>query len=285
MVATGYYQLYFLLVIMQFCLVFPLVLLLLRRTRNHHGLVVAVAALAQVALTIAMHWNLLPAVMIKSGQQDALSYLLYLVGGCVVAFHLDQVHAWVCGHARLIVALTAAAALAAEGVYFLAANGVTTVLGSGNDPFQPSVIPFNIGAVTCGYLAGVALVKPQRSRRVRAAVLSGSENAYGIYLSHMLFITTLTWAGWGQLSAVVPWPVLCLATVAIVIACGAALTGVLARTPLAVPLTGRTRVPWRRPRPLPLQSAAVTASDHDAVTGAVTGDAVTGEIQSPRRAA
>jgi hypothetical protein len=79
--------------------------------------------------------------------------------------------------------------------------------------------------------------------------------------------------------------VLCLATVAIVIACGAALTGVLARTPLAVPLTGRTRVPWRRPRPLPLQSAAVTASDHDAVTGAVTGDAVTGEIQSSRRAA
>jgi hypothetical protein len=84
----------------------------------------------------------------------------------------------------------------------------------------------------------------------------------------------------GQLSAVIPWPVLCLATVAIVIACGAALTGVLARTPLAVPLTVRTRVPWRRPRPLSLQSTAVTASDQDAVT-----DAVTGEIQSPRRAA
>src|SRR5579859_2581874 len=80
MVATGYYQLYFLLVIMQFYLVFPLVLMLLRRTRNRHGLVVAVAALAQVALTIGMHWNLLPAVMIKYGQQDALSYLLYLVG-------------------------------------------------------------------------------------------------------------------------------------------------------------------------------------------------------------
>ncbi len=34
---TGYYQLYFLLVIMQFYLVFPLVLLLLRRTRGHRG--------------------------------------------------------------------------------------------------------------------------------------------------------------------------------------------------------------------------------------------------------
>jgi peptidoglycan/LPS O-acetylase OafA/YrhL len=280
MMATGYYQLYFLLVIMQFYLVFPLVLMLLRRTRDHHGLVVACAIAAQVALAIGMHWNLLPAVMIKFGQQDALSYLLYLIGGCVVAFHLDEVHAWVCGHARLIVTLTVAAALAAEGIYFLAANGVTTVLGSGNDPFQPSVIPFNIGAVTCGYLAGVALVKPRRSRRVRAAVRSGSDNAYGIYLSHMLFITTLTWVGWGKLSSVIPWPVLCLATVAVVVACAAVLTGLLARTPLAVPLTGRTRVPWRRPRPLPLQSAAPAAGGQGAVR-----DAVREKVQPPLRAA
>jgi peptidoglycan/LPS O-acetylase OafA/YrhL len=274
MAATGYYQLYFLLVIMQFYLVFPLVLMLLRRTRGHHGLVVAFAALAQVTLAIGMHWNLLPAAMVKSGQQDALSYLLYLIGGCVVAFHLDQVHEWVCAHARLIAALTVAAALAAEGIYFLAASGVTTVLGSGNDPFQPSVIPFNIGAVACGYLAGVALVRPQRSRRVRAAVRSGSDNAYGIYLSHMLFITALTWAGWGNLSSVVPWPALCLTAVAIVIASAAVLTGLLARTPLAVPLTGRARVPWRRRRPRPLQSAA--AADRDAMRD---------QVQPPLRAA
>jgi hypothetical protein len=34
--------------------------------------------------------------MVRFGQQDVISYPLYLVGGCVVAFHLDQVHAWVC---------------------------------------------------------------------------------------------------------------------------------------------------------------------------------------------
>jgi peptidoglycan/LPS O-acetylase OafA/YrhL len=127
-VETGYYQLYFLLVIMQFYLVFPLVLVLLRRTRGHHGLVIVVTLLAQVAIAIGMHWNLFPREMVRFGQQDALSYLLYLVGGCVVAFHFDQVHAWVCAHARLVVALTAAAALAAEGIYFLAAHGVITVL-------------------------------------------------------------------------------------------------------------------------------------------------------------
>ena len=139
-VATGYFQLYFLLVIMQFYLAFPLVLMLLRRTRGHHGLVIAVTVVAQIAIAIGMHWKLFPREMVKFGQQDVISYPLYLIGGCVVAFHLDQVHAWVRAHARLIVAMTVAAALAAEGVYFLAAHGVTTILGSGSDSFQPSVI-------------------------------------------------------------------------------------------------------------------------------------------------
>ncbi len=241
---TGYYQLYFLLVIMQFYLVFPLVLMLLRRTKGHHGLVIAVTALAQVTIEILMNTQVLPPLMRTYGQQDALSYLLYLIGGGVVAFHLQEVHAWVCGHARLIVALTVVAALAAEGIYFLAEHGVTTVLGSGDDPFQPGVIPFNVGAITCGYLAGVALVRPWRSRRTKTVVRSGSDNAYGIYLTQMLFISALTWLGWGRLSSAVPWPLLCLLTVGIVFGCCVTLTSVLARTPLAVPLTGRRRQPW-----------------------------------------
>src|SRR5216683_3324646 len=244
MAYTGYYQLYFLLVIMQFYLVFPLVLMLLRRTKGHHGLVIAAAALAQVTIEILMNTQILPPLMVRYGQQDAMSYLLYLIGGGVVAFHLQEVHAWVCGHTRLIVALTVVAALAAEGIYFLAEHRVTTVLGSSDNPFQPSVIPFNVGAITCGYLAGVALVRPWRSRRTKAVVRSGSDNAYGIYLSQMLFITALAWLGWGRLSSRVPWPLLCLLTVAIVFACGITLTSVLARTPLAVPLTGRRQQPW-----------------------------------------
>jgi peptidoglycan/LPS O-acetylase OafA/YrhL len=136
------------------------------------------------------------------------------------------------------------AALGAEAVYFLAETGVTTALGSGNDPFQPSVIPFNVGAIACLYLVGVALVKPGRSRRLRAAVRSGSDNSYGIYLAQMLFISALIWLGWAKLDSVVWWPLLCAGTVVIVYLGCVALTSLLARTPLAVPLTGRLQQPW-----------------------------------------
>jgi hypothetical protein len=79
----------------------------------------------------------------------------------------------------------------------------------------------------------------------------------------MLFILMLTWVGWGRLSSVIPWPVLCLATAAIVFPAAIALTSVLARTPLAVPLTGRTQVPWRRPKPFPPHP--VVLGDQDGV--------------------
>jgi peptidoglycan/LPS O-acetylase OafA/YrhL len=198
-------------------------------------------------MSVLTHWHMLPPLLQRHSQEDALSYVFYLAGGCVVACHLEQADAWVRRHARLVLALTAASALAAEGVYFLAHYGVTAVLGATSDPFQPSVIPFNAGAIACCYLAGVALVRPGRSRFTRAAVRSGSDNAYGVYLTHMLVITALAWLGWKHLDAVLPWPLLCLLTVGIVACCVPA-TALLARTPLAVPLTGRRRVPWRRPR-------------------------------------
>jgi len=259
---TGYWQLYFLLVVMQFYLVYPLVLALLKRTRGHHGLVLAVTAAAQLGISIVTHWNLLPTVLITYAQENALSYVLFLIGGAIVAFHLQDVDRWLRANPPLVLGLTLIAAIFAEVVYYLAQYGVTTVLGSGSDPFQPSVIPFNIGAIACGYLLGVALVQPWRSQRVRAWVRSGSNNAYGIYLSQFLFITYLRDRNWSRLNEVISWPVVTVVTVVIVYACAVLLTSLLARTPLAVPLTGRPQVPWSTP--IPRQWRARPAAPHAA---------------------
>jgi peptidoglycan/LPS O-acetylase OafA/YrhL len=278
MTVTGYEQLYFLIVIMQFYLVFPLLLALLRRTRGHHVLVIAVAAALQLAEVIGMHWNLLHPVTVVLGERDALSYVLYLIAGCVVAFHFDEADAWVRAHARLIVGLTVAAGLAAEGIYFLSVHGLT-VLGSGSDPFQPSVVPFNAGAVACIYLAGVGLAK-RRSRLARALIRSGVDNAYGIYLSQMLFLLVLTWLGWENLTARIPWPVLCAVTVVLVFTASLALSAVLARTPLAVPFTGRAQVPWPA-RKLGVAPADDQERDRDQDGGERHEDAGLDELERP----
>ncbi len=261
--ATGYYQLYFLVVLMQYYLVFPFLMMFLRRTRDHHGVIIVIAALGQVALMTLMHWRIVP--LLHSGWfAEAAPYAFYLIGGSVVTFRLDAVNDWLLRHARLVIALTIAAALGAEAIYFLAEAGVTTALGSGNDPFQPSVIPFNVGMIACLYLLGVALVKPERSRRVRAVVRSGSDNSYGIYLAQMLFINALIWLGWAKLHTVVWWPLLCAAALVIVYLGCMALTSLLARTPLAVPLTGRQRQSWSTLLPRRRAAgAAPDAADHE----------------------
>jgi peptidoglycan/LPS O-acetylase OafA/YrhL len=246
--ATGYYQLYFLLIIMQFYLAFPLLLGFLRRTRKRHGLIVVIAVLGQVAFMILLHWRIVPVLRV-GWLLEFPPYAFYLVTGSIAAFHLDAIDHWLRLHARVVIALTVAAALYAEAVYFLAEKGVTTVLGSGADPLQPSVIPFDVGAIACLYLLGAALVKPGRSPRLRAAVRIGSDNSYGVYLCQMLFVNALLWAGWARLDSVVWWPLLCAATVVLVFLAGVAFTSLLARTPLAVPLTGRQQRPWPTRRP------------------------------------
>jgi hypothetical protein len=77
-------------------------------------------------------------------------------------------------------------------------------------------------------------------------VQSGSDNSYGIYLAQVLLITILSWLGWQHLNRYLPWPLVAVITVAVVFVSCIALTELLARTPLAKPLTGRTRVPWSR---------------------------------------
>jgi peptidoglycan/LPS O-acetylase OafA/YrhL len=211
-----------------------------------------------------MHWGLAPGWMTGYwATREVTSYQFYLIAGMVVALHLEQFHAWVCTHVWTIVLATVAAAGLAEAWYYLSVDHVISWLGSSADPFQPVVIPFNVGAIACIYLLGVALVSRRRSPRTRRAVHSGSDNSYGVYLAQLLFITVLGWLGWSRLTNVVPWPVVCAVTVVLVFAACIGLTELLARTPLAKVLTGRTRVERAR-RPHPAGSDGAPASPQPA---------------------
>lgn len=255
---TGYYQLYYLLVLLEFYALFPLCLILVRRCAGHHGLLLLASGLAQVALVSAMHWGMAPGWMTGYwATREATSYQFYLIAGMVMALHLDEFHRWLCTHVWTIVTATVAAAAVAEAWYYLSVDHVFSWLGTSADPFQPVVIPFNVGAIACIYLVGVALVGRRRSPRTRRAVHSGSDNSYGIYLAQLLFITVLGWLGWRQLDDVLPWPLVSVLTVVLVFTACIGLTELLARTPWAKPLTGRSRVPWRVPTVAPSAGAPV----------------------------
>jgi len=278
LVATGYYQLYYLLVIMQFYVLFPLLLLLVRRTKGHHGALMVASLAVQVLIVSLMHWKVLPPDMRGFwASREVISYQFYLLAGMVAAVHLDDVHNWICRHVRLILAGTVVAAAVAEVWFVLSARHLAPWMGSGSDPLQPIVIPFNVGAIACIYLVGVYLVDRRRPTTVRAMVRSGSDNSYGVYLAQMVFILALSWLGWRTLDHYLPWPVVSILTVTLVFLGCVLLTSLLARTPLTVALTGRQRQEWRTWIPERWRSRPTTAAElaaEEAVSSAIDPDPV-----------
>jgi peptidoglycan/LPS O-acetylase OafA/YrhL len=246
LVETGYYQLYFLVVLLQFYLLFPLFLVLLRRTAGHHALVLGVSFAVQVGYLALMRWSVLPEGLRDfSASREIMSYQFYLVAGALAAVHYQDFDAWVRRHRRHIVAATVVTAAIVEAWYFVQATH-TFKLGNGlaSDPFQPITVIYNIAAILAIYLVGVALVSPDRSRRTVVLAHMGSDDSYGVYLAQVLFIDALIWVGWRHLNNVVPWPIVLVVTVPLVFLLCCALTEVLARTPVAEALTGRKQEPW-----------------------------------------
>jgi peptidoglycan/LPS O-acetylase OafA/YrhL len=245
LLATGYYQLYYLVVIMQFYVLFPVLFWLVRRSAHRPWAVVSIALCVQVLVTSLMHWNVLPPGMRGfSATREVTSYLFYLVAGMVVALHLDDVHRWLLRNGWRIFGATLVAAAVAEAWFVAAHDHFAPWLGNATDPLQPIVIPFNIGAIACVYLFGVWLVDKGRPRWIRAVAASGSDNSYSVYLAQMLFVYALGDLGWRSLDGVLPWPVVAALGVAIVFLSCVLLSSVLARTPLAAALTGRKRASW-----------------------------------------
>ncbi len=253
--ATGYYQLYFLILLLEFYLVYPAFLWLLRRTARHHWLLVGASVVIQLVVDALVHWGLHPGWMAGFwGMRLLWDYEAYLVVGGVMALHYDQVHTWLCRHWRLVLGATLASLALAESWFVLGDLGIVGALAGQHDSsgaYQPILLPAFVGLIATIYLIGAGLAHPRTPARVRAWALSGADNSYGIYLSQVLFISALAAVGWGKLTGSLPWPLVVGGAVIVVFIAGAGLTSLLARLPGARATAGCARRPWRRPAPFP----------------------------------
>ena len=242
---TGYFHLYFLIVIMEFYALFPLLLCVIRRFPRWHVHIFAAAVVGQLAYGVMVS---VPAVTHHLGgalqTRLVFSYPIYLVGGVIVAMHLDAVHDWIVSHASWILAFTLASALVAECLNYAGRySWLPRALHTGGYVFSPLVVPYNVGAIISVYLLGVFLVAPQRSVRLRAMVQSGSDNSYGVYLSQMLWIPMLLRFRVAYLPHL-SWALVTPVALVLVYAMGFFFTALVARTPLARAMTGRSRASW-----------------------------------------
>ena len=199
-VPLGYSQLYFVIVIFQFYLLFPLLLMLLRWT-SHHGRVMA--ASLTLALVLALferyHAQLAPASNVTRAinsfwpiSRDFLTYQEFFVAGMLVALHLDEVFDFVARRYRQILLVTAGVGVL-EVVWYVISFWTGSTLAQVSDIYQPSAVVWCMVAI-----AGVFSLSwwwNQRSPSSRtpklfsAASLAGLTG--GVFFAHTLFINLI----------------------------------------------------------------------------------------------
>ena len=251
--AGARYHLYFLLVTMQMYLLFPVLRWVLRKSAGHHLALFLAACVYQIALTAALHYQLVRTGPLAGWLNEAgmgiwlESYVLYIVGGAIAGWHFDQLCAFTRRHARpaTVTLVTGFGVAAGIGTYLaeIYIGGATPA--SASAVFQPVVV---VEALAFGWaLLAAGLLWTDRGARHRKFFAAGSASSFGIYLAHPLVLQGLLAlaSATGVLAAVQGAPagleVLALLGVAVPLVYGVSwiLASAARRTPLSLVLTGR----------------------------------------------
>jgi len=261
----GWYHLYFLLVSLQFYILFPFVLSVLKRTVRHHKTILVGSLALQVGLSLAETYlpapsdpNSLLGQLWSNDGTLVITYQFFLLAGCVVAFHYEAFQAWISSHSRLIwwgLAGSAALALTWYGVNL--AYGHTP--GDATGVLQPEMLPWYCFVVLALYLVGSRwAARQQAGSRSQRLVAAASQRSFGVFLVHpaMLWVFLNEFGQWFPNHIPQGLPLTVSAYVFAVVT-SLIFVEIVIRTPLAKVLIGRARI--RRPRPVPAEPQPVAA--------------------------
>jgi peptidoglycan/LPS O-acetylase OafA/YrhL len=253
------FQLYYILLTIQFYIILPLFLLFLKRVARHPWKVLGISFVLQVALLYAdYHW-LQQGTLASSGfwkffanYQDrfVLIYQFYFLLGGFTALYLEQVRAYLARYGW-ITAGALAAALAALWLHFVLQIRVyQEPMGYATSVLQPAMAFYCLPLI----LFGLWITYLWASRQDRNGHPRGyriwhtlSEASFGVYLVHVLFlIAILKWVLPAMPST---WPVALrvFLTWFMTVGSATATTVILLNIPILSRLVGREYAPRRSP--------------------------------------
>jgi peptidoglycan/LPS O-acetylase OafA/YrhL len=237
------YHLYFLVVTLQFTVLFPLFLRLLQRTRRYHGWLLAGSFVLQLITlrcyaTFGMPTGTWKAIL---GDSSLVAYQFFLILGGVVGLNVGRVHDWITEHRLLVLLPLPLATVALLMTYKARLDWADPAEAA--DAMHPMVLVFAAALLGPLYLAADWLAR-RRASGVRTVLDRGGQLSFGIYLAHPLVLSLvfLVWLllGWSGPAA---WHG--VLAIVLTLAGTIALCLVAHRSRLSLPLIGRPR---RKPR-------------------------------------
>jgi surface polysaccharide O-acyltransferase-like enzyme len=209
------YQLYYILLTLQFYLIFPLFLLFLRRVAHHPWIVLGISLVLQVLLfyvdfhVLQSNTAALPAfwqVFAQYQDRFVLVYQFYFVLGGLAALYFQQVRAFLLRHGKLVVGVFTLLLVALWLHFALQVQVYKEPLSTATSVLQPIMVFYSVAIIAfalwlaCHWAMKIGERSP--SRRIWSKL---SDASFGVYLVHALVLSFL-------LRLVVPampsvWPV------------------------------------------------------------------------------
>lgn len=248
------FQMYFLFVMLQVYLIFPLVVWLARATAGHHGKLLLGSLVAQFTIaTTITHWN--PPASVANywwhNYATFIPYQFFILYGAIAAIHREAITRWLSGKAWWLFAALMSTAAVAVGTYVWSVWVDGKPVHDNNSAFYPTLLPFLVVAMTCLYAAAAHWAEHWRAftPRFARAVKYASNRSFPVFLVHVLvlFLILRPQSG-GQpwLLATIPQPWATVVAYVGTLAGSLMLVEVLRRLPGSLYLTGRPRIPVRR---------------------------------------
>lgn len=190
----AWFHLYYLLITMQFYLVLPLFLRLMRVAKKHPVGVVVGAVLFQLALMAYDQYGVgpHPSFLNRYMGDEVWTYTVFFVVGGVAALHWERIRSWLPSHFRPVFWLTVLSAALMEAEFFL-----ETYLGhnmtKADAVLQPAMIPWAIMIIALLAAIGVRYEAARvLSPRRWAVVKWVADLSFGIYLAHPMLLQLWT---------------------------------------------------------------------------------------------
>ena len=254
LLGTAAYHLYFLLVMLQAYLLFPLLRKLVLATRGHHGLVLAGSVAIQVTvLSLICYWTP-PAGMQQMWNHlyaTVIPYQLLIVIGALAADHRERLGRLVRGHGELIGWLLLGTGMLAVGAYVHRVVFSGAPINDPGSPFELTLLPFIVVAVIALYAMALHWATYHREQSpVMAKVVSYASNrSFAVFLVHVMVLTALlhptTGDGQKWIVAVLPQPIGTVTVYLLTVGISLVAVEIFRRLPGSLYLTGRPRLPMR----------------------------------------